>query len=214
MSTPASVVPPSRALVVDPDPASGVRWREILGRAFPGIVCHVAENHIQARLMFISARPGLVVAGANLADADTIGQMAQRDPHACILVCAGHIADDRIFPALLAGAWGYVLKHEDGEALGAEVHAIVNGWRPLSPGMARNFLRHFTSITPRETLDTDEYRVLEGIASGATMHALTSRLGLAVSERIRRIYEKLARSGRRPGPNWDGQSDGLPEGSS
>lgn len=211
MTSPANAAPPTRALVVDPDPAGGLRWREILERAFPGIVCHVAENHIQARLMFISARPGLVVASTNLADTDTIGQMAQRDPDASILVCAGHIADDRIFPALLAGACGYVLKHEDAEALGSEVRAIVSGWRPLSPGMARNFLRHFTSITPREPLDPDEYRVLEGVASGATMHALTSRLGLAVSERIRRVYEKLARSGRRPGPDWEALSAEHPE---
>lgn len=199
-STPAA---PARALVVDPDTASATRLREILQRAFPGIACHVAESPIQARVMFVSARPDLVVICSSLADVDTIGPMAQRVPPACVMVCAAHIADDRIFPALLAGACGYLLKHEDPEALALEIRAIFAGGRPLSPGMARNFLRHFTSITPREALDPDEYRVLEGLASGATVHSLTSRLGLAVSDRIRRVYDKLARSGRRPGPSWN-----------
>lgn len=197
---------PTRGLIVDSHADSAARMMGILRRAFAGIVAHRAESAEQARLMFISTRPDVVVIATPLADRASISDMAQRAPRTCVLVSAGHIGDERIFPALRAGACGYLLKHEEGDALAGELRAIVQGARPLSPGLARQFLCHFTAIGPREPLDADEYRVLEGIAAGATVHALTSRLNIAVGERIRRIYQKLVRAERVPGPAWTGHS--------
>jgi len=196
---------PARGLVAAADAEGATRLRAILDQAFPGIEPHVAQTPDQAWRVFTDAQPGVALIGTSLADCGgTIAQMAERVPRLCIVVYARHIADDGIFPALRAGACGYLLQHEAVSTLASELRAIQRGGRPLSPGMARMLLRYFTAISPREALDADEYRVLEGIASGATVHSLTSRLGQAVSDRIRRIYEKLARSGRDPAPNGDG----------
>lgn len=185
-------------LVVDGDAPSASGWRGILEAAFPGIACHVAADTSQAERMLAQLQPRVVLVGAELADAKLIGAVTRQVPSASVLVGAAHLGDERLFPALVAGACGYLPKHEAVPALAQEARAIVNGGRPLSPGLARQFLRHLTA-SPHATLDQDEYLILENIASGATVVALTSRLGAAVSARVRRIYEKLWSSGHRPG---------------
>lgn len=188
---------PACCLLVEADPFSATRLREIMQQAFYGIVPHHASNQPQARVMFASVRPQVVVVGTNLADGGLIADMTQSASNVCVLVCAGHVADDRIFPALRAGAAGYLLKHNGAEAIVAEIRRIVAGTPSLSPGLARQFLRHFSALGKLETLDEDEYCVLDGIASGVTLPALGTRLGGAVEERVRRVYEKLSRSSRR-----------------
>lgn len=192
----------ARALVVEAELGGATSWRQVLEAAFPAVRCHVAGTTAQARLMFISARPQVVVVGAELAEPDLIAQMGLRAPGTWILVGASHIRDERLFPALVAGACGYLLRHEAAESLASEARAIVDGWRPLSPGLARQFLTHLTA-SPAVTLDDDESRILESIAAGATAQALTTRLGAAVATKRRRLYEKLWASVRRPVPDWN-----------
>lgn len=192
----------SRALVVEADLGGATSWRQVLEAAFPAVRCHVAESPEQARIMFISARPQLVVVGAALATPELIAQMGLRAPGTWIVIGANHIGDERLFPALVAGACGYLLRHEAAESLASEARAIVDGWRPMSPGLARQFLTHLTA-SPGVALDDDETRILEGIAAGATVQALTTRLGAVVATKRRRLYEKLWNSARRPAPGWN-----------
>ena len=61
--------------------------------------------------------------------------------------------DDHLFPALQAGADGYLLKEDRFELLVEELQKIVRGEPPLSPAIARRLLSHFRSATAgaRET---------------------------------------------------------------
>jgi DNA-binding NarL/FixJ family response regulator len=197
----APVLPlsPARALLADPEPGVAARLRAVLQGAFPAIAPQIARSASEVRQMFASQRPDLVILASSVADHELIGEMARAGPpRACVLVYATHIADERIFPALCAGASGYLLQHEEVRALAEATRAIVAGDRPLSPALARLFLRYFIAISPREALDADEYALLERIAAGGTLGGLSSRLGLAVRARVRRIYDKLARSAAPP----------------
>ena len=51
--------------------------------------------------------------------------------------------DDHLFPALQAGADGYLLKEDRFEVLVEELQKIVRGQPPLSPAIARRLLTHF-----------------------------------------------------------------------
>ena len=51
--------------------------------------------------------------------------------------------DDHLFPALLCGADGYLLKEDRFEVLVEELQKIVRGQPPLSPAIARRLLTHF-----------------------------------------------------------------------
>jgi len=53
--------------------------------------------------------------------------------------------DEHLFPALQAGADGYLLKEDRFETLLDELQKIVHGEPPLSPAIARRLLTHFRS---------------------------------------------------------------------
>jgi DNA-binding NarL/FixJ family response regulator len=53
--------------------------------------------------------------------------------------------DEHLFPALQAGADGYLLKEDRFELLVEELQKIVRGEPPLSPAIARRLLGHFRS---------------------------------------------------------------------
>jgi len=55
--------------------------------------------------------------------------------------------DEHLFPALQAGADGYLLKEDRFELLVEELQKIVRGEPPLSPAIARRLLGHFRTIT-------------------------------------------------------------------
>ena len=179
-----------RGLLLEPDVDGAMRLRGVLQAAFPAIETRVAHNADQARKLLADLSPDVAVVDS--AFGGIVAEVAQRAPQCCLIVCAGHISDDRIFAALKAGATGYVLKHDSASGLAEEIRAIREGARPMSAGMARKILQHF-SESLGDGLNPGELRVLEGIASGATQHALTSRLGIAIGDRIRTIYGKLAR---------------------
>jgi DNA-binding NarL/FixJ family response regulator len=55
--------------------------------------------------------------------------------------------DEHLFPALQAGADGYLLKEDRFELLVEELQKIVRGEPPLSPAIARRLLSHFRSAS-------------------------------------------------------------------
>lgn len=55
--------------------------------------------------------------------------------------------DDHLFPALQAGADGYLLKEDRFELLVEELQKIVRGEPPLSPAVARRLLSHFRTAS-------------------------------------------------------------------
>lgn len=179
----------TRGFVVEFDAFTAARLVQVMQQAFPGIDVRVAHSVDQAHKLLAAGSPDVAIVDCALAD--VVAEIVQRAPQVCLIVCAGHISDDRIFKALRAGAVGYAVKHDTTAGLAEDIRAMAAGARPLSPGMARRFLQHFAGAA-RDVLEPDERSVLEGIASGATPQALTQRLGAVVADRIRGAYRKLA----------------------
>src|SRR5690606_8526461 len=107
--------------------------------------------------------------------------------------------DAHLFPALRAGAQGYVLKDRDRATLADMLRGIVSGQPPLSSSIARRLLRHFqpmpaepqdgVPLTPRET------EVLQLTAKGLTLNEVAQALQLSrhtVSGYLKDIYRKLS----------------------
>ncbi len=59
-----------------------------------------------------------------------------------------HSDDEHLFPALLEGASGYLLKEDRFEVLVEELQKLVKGHPPLSPAIARRVLGHFKAQSP------------------------------------------------------------------
>ncbi|MCU0756598.1 MAG: response regulator transcription factor [Xanthomonadales bacterium] len=193
---------PAHALILDDLPACLDWLRRALEQAFPGITIRTATTLAEARARIAEAAPlDLALVDLGLPDGDgttLIARLRQQRPAVIPVVTTVFDDDAHLFPALSAGAAGYLLKDEAVDALAQRLLGIVEGQPPLSPSIARRLLRHFqplpsapvdsVSLTPRET------EVLRLIAKGYSVPEAAQLLGLAkhtVAGYVKDIYRKL-----------------------
>jgi len=67
-------------------------------------------------------------------------QITAHQPRARILVLTSFAADDKVFPAIKAGALGYLLKDSGPEELVQAIHQVYRGEPSLEPSIARKVL--------------------------------------------------------------------------
>lgn len=195
----------TRALVVD-DLAPSRRWlRQALGLAFPDIAVSEAASVAEGKSL-LADPPPLALIDLGLPDGSGVQliELLQRRGANTLCVVATVFDDDaHLFPALRAGARGYVLKDQTVEQLAEMLSGIVEGRPPLSPSIARRLLSHFqlpvaSSQEPVE-LTARETDVLRLIAKGCTVQECATLLTLSrhtVSGYLKDVYRKLAVSNR------------------
>ncbi|MCB2037244.1 MAG: response regulator transcription factor, partial [Ottowia sp.] len=115
-----------------------------------------------------------------------------------------------LFPALQAGAFGYLLKDQPREIVIAQLRRITEGEPPLSSPVARRVLNYFIAGGPRqfgaERFDPDavqltarETEILQRVAKGFTLPEIATQIGLSrhtVADYVKQIYRKLNVSSR------------------
>lgn len=199
----ASLPPPVLALVVEDLPPVSAWLKKLLEQRFPGVEVHQADCVRDARELIAGGlRPELALVDLGLPDGDgtrVIEQLTQTHP-ACVVVVTTLFADDEhLFPALRAGAQGYLLKDQPEEKLSRALEGILRGEPPLSPAIAQRLLRAFqpstpTAESPVETLTPREREVLVLVSKGCRLPELAERLAISrhtVSDHLKNIYRKL-----------------------
>ena len=141
---------------------------------------------------------------------DVVGALRAHQPLALPVVVTIYDDDDHLFPALQAGAFGYLLKEQPQESLIAQLLRMTQGEPPLSPPIARRVLGHFAGAgLRRETLARQledqvrlterETEVLQRVAKGYTLPEIAQQFGLSrhtIADYIKQIYRKLNVSSR------------------
>lgn len=191
-----------RALVVD-DLASSRDWlSRALEQAFPGIAITLAASLAEARGQ-IEQAPPLALIDLGLPDGSGIRLIESLHPLGTLCIVATIFDDDaHLFPALHAGAQGYVLKDQSTDTLAAMLTGIAAGQPPLSPSIARRLLRHFQPALPgasQPNLTGRETDVLRLIAKGHTVVDVARLLGLSrhtAAGYVKDVYRKLSVSSR------------------
>ena len=125
-------------------------------------------------------------------------QIMAKQPKARILVLTSFAADDKVFPAIKAGALGYLLKDSEPEDLIKAIKNIYRGEAVLHPNIARKVLEELShpagSPPMPEPLTERELEVLQLVAQGLSNQEIAKRLVIGdatVRTHIGNILNKL-----------------------
>lgn len=120
-----------------------------------------------------------------------------------ILVLTSFAADDKVFPAIKAGALGYLLKDSGPDELVKAVHMVHRGEPSLDPAIARKVL-HELSHPPQNPPTTDpltsrELEVLRLVAKGKSNKEIAEHLVISemtVRTHVSNVLSKLQLASR------------------
>jgi len=176
---------------------------EVLKSAFSNIAISEAATVSQARELLTSQSFDLALIDISLPDGsgiDIIKEIVQHSPTTYCVVATIFEDDEYIFPALQAGAQGYLLKEQAKDEFIKSLSGLLHGEPPLSPIIARKILRHFQKSEPQTTevhdveLTEREAEILTLVAKGLRRNDISQMLGISphtVASHLKTIYGKL-----------------------
>lgn len=129
---------------------------------------------------------------------DAISQIKRQAPDVQILVLTSFADEENVFPAIRAGALGYLLKDSSPQQLLQAIHDVARGESSLHPSIALKLVRELnkpSDLPPAENPLTErELTVLKLVAQGLTNDEIAARLVISdwtVRTHIRNILGKL-----------------------
>jgi DNA-binding NarL/FixJ family response regulator len=189
-------------------------WLKVLTlQVFPGAQISEAARIHDALEMVNAIRFDVALVDLGLPDGsgvEVVQALREKQPDVQSVVVTIHDDDEHLFPALQAGAFGYLLKEQSREQLSEQLHRISQGEPPLSPSIARRVIKYFTAqaqqqpiqpdtVTPHVQLTDRENEVLLRVAKGFTLPEIGLQLNLSrhtIADYVKQIYRKLNVSSR------------------
>ena len=182
-------------------------WLKVLvNQVFPESQIHESAR-IHDALELVSAVPfDLALVDLGLPDGsgvDVVAALREQQPECQSVVVTIHDDDEHLFPALQAGAFGYLLKEQARELIAEQLNRMSQGEPPLSPSIARRVLSYFAMHSqpaeqprkfPHAALSDRENEVLLRVAKGFTLPEIGVQLGLSrhtIADYVKQIYRKL-----------------------
>ncbi|MFF5856432.1 response regulator [Streptomyces sp. NPDC012751] len=127
-----------------------------------------------------------------------------RYPGTQVVVLTTYVDDESLFPALRAGARGYLTKDAGGEEIVRAVHSVLSGDAGLSPSIQRRLLERLAQPEPAplpaagqalDGLTARETEVLVLIAEGLSNQEIARRLHVSTTTVKTHINNLFAKTG-------------------
>lgn len=156
------------------------------------LVGEAADGEVAVHL-FAALQPDVALIDMLMPKKDgitVIREIRQQFPQARILILTSFADDAQVFPAIKAGALGYLLKDSSPQELLQAIHGVYQGESFLDPKVARKVIQELnrpSDLPPtREPLSEREMQVLTLIAEGLSNQAIADKL--VISERTARNH--------------------------
>lgn len=165
---------------------------EVVGEAQDGQEAISVAQRVQPEVILMD----LVMPGLDGLEATR--HISARQPEARILVLTSFAGDDKIFPAIKAGAMGYLLKDSGPDELVQAIRQVYRGESSLHPSIARRLLRELSEPSRPgpmpDSLTAREVEVLRLFAKGHSNREMSARLAISeatVRTHVSNILSKL-----------------------
>jgi NarL family two-component system response regulator LiaR len=160
-----------------------------------------ARDGVEAVAQANALQPDVILMDLMMPQLDGIGatqQITARKPGAHILVLTSFAADEKVFPAIKAGALGYLLKDSGPAQLLDAIHRVARGEPSLEASIARKVLlelQHPPKAPPTpDPLTEREIDVLKLVAQGLSNREIAEKLVITertVCTHVSNILNKL-----------------------
>jgi len=194
---------PIRVLIVDDHGIVRKGTRALLDRIPDFAVVGEAGNGKEAVAQAKELQPDVILMDLMMPEMDgieAIGLITATQPNSRILALTSFAADDKVFPAIKAGALGYMLKDADPEDLIQAIRQVHRDEPSLHPSIARKVLQELgrPQTTPPspgpDPLTERELEVLQLVAKGLSNQQMAEQLTVAevtIRTHVSNILSKL-----------------------
>ena len=162
-----------------------------------------AADGLEAVELAVGLVPDVILMDLVMPRLDGIGAMREvreRVPQSRVIVLTSFLDDERLLPALEAGADGYLLKDVEPAELARAIRTAQSGEAMIAPTVAGRLLRTLAQPRPPvvgdgERLTRREREVLELIAAGRSNKRIAFELGIAEKTVKTHVGHLLAKLG-------------------
>ncbi len=198
-------VQPVRVMIVDDHAVVREGLRNFLGMVPTVVVAAEAAGGEEALAAVAKAKPDVVLMDLVMPGMDgveTTRRMHQDHPDIAIVILTSFAEDDKLFPAIRAGAASYLLKDVGPKELAATILAAARGEASLPPQIMRRLMSGIAQGADKrveDILTEREVEVLRCLGRGRSNKEIGDDLSISektVKTHVSSILDKLALSDR------------------
>ena len=187
--------------LVDDEKATREHWIKLL-ESFHNFKCVAACSSGEDALRVVPAtKPRVILMDIFMPGISGIACTAQLKialPQTQILIFTASDDPELIFPALEAGADGYLIKQSQPSEVHTALVGVLNGEVPMTSGIARRVAEYFRrkSLTPPRALSLSgrEKEILVMLSKGYSNKEIAEELKLSIAtinSYLKNVYEKM-----------------------